>query len=244
MKKKTALLYVDDEAVNLLAFKANFRKTYEVYTAESAAKGLEILKEHEVPVIIADQRMPTTTGVEFFESIIADYPNSIRILLTAYSDVEAVIDAINKGKVNNYITKPWSQDELRRTIENGLKVYRLKGQQNQLFEKYRHLFNEFPAAVVLFNNEGKVMEINRAAQNLFQYDLNELEQINYDSVLESGAIKEEVMDIIRQKGKLDNFEFRVKDKSGNLIECVASTPLVQIDDDDPNNTFQVIIEKK
>jgi len=120
------VLYIDDEENNLQAFKASFRRQYEIYTAISAADGLKILENVSVHVILADQKMPGTTGVEFFKSITDSYPDPIRILLTGYTDIEALADAINHGDIYRYITKPWNDLELHNSIKNAYDAYRSK----------------------------------------------------------------------------------------------------------------------
>src|SRR4051812_21640181 len=115
---KISVLYIDDEEENLLSFKATFRRTFDVHIATSPAIGLNILNENKIHVIIADQRMPQSTGVEFFDVVRKVHPNPIRILLTGYTDVEAIIDAINKGQIYRYIKKPWDTLELETTINN------------------------------------------------------------------------------------------------------------------------------
>lgn len=134
MDKKINILYVDDEANNLIAFKANFRNYYNVYTSESAADGLQILKENKIHIIITDQRMPNMTGVEFLESIIKEYPDPIRMLLTGYVDISAVIEAINKGQVYRYIMKPINVDDLKITIDNAFEVYSLREENKELMK--------------------------------------------------------------------------------------------------------------
>jgi two-component system response regulator PhcR len=120
------VLYIDDEENNLQAFKASFRRQYEIYTAISAAEGLKILENISVQVILADQKMPGTTGVEFFKSIADSYPDPIRILLTGYTDIEALADAINHGDIYRYITKPWNDLELHNSIKNAYDAYKSK----------------------------------------------------------------------------------------------------------------------
>lgn len=122
-EKKITILYIDDEEDNLLSFKATFRRNYKIHTAASSAQGLNILNNHAVHVIIADQRMPQSTGVEFFDIVRNAYPDPIRILLTGFTDVEAIIDAINRGQIFRYIKKPWDELELRTTIKNAYEVY-------------------------------------------------------------------------------------------------------------------------
>lgn len=120
------VLYIDDEENNLQAFKASFRRLYEIYTALSAEEGLKILQNVNIHIIIADQKMPNTTGVEFFKSIIHIYPDPIRILLTGYTDIEALADAINHGDIYRYITKPWNDLELHNSIKNAYDAYKAK----------------------------------------------------------------------------------------------------------------------
>ena len=129
------ILYVDDEPHNLTAFKASFRRLYSIFTAESALEGRKILESEDIQIIITDQRMPVTTGIEFLESIIPDFPEPIRILLTGYSDINAVFDAINKGKVYRYIQKPWQEDDLRIHIEKAAEVFMLRKENRDLTEK-------------------------------------------------------------------------------------------------------------
>jgi response regulator RpfG family c-di-GMP phosphodiesterase len=132
MEKKINILYVDDESNNLVAFKALFRRDYNIHTAVSAEEGVALLKEHPFHIILTDQRMPGTTGVEFLESIIPEFPDPIRILITGYADIQAVINAINKGQVYRYITKPWDEQELKMTIENAYEIYSLRESNRQL----------------------------------------------------------------------------------------------------------------
>ena len=92
MQDKISVLYVDDESHNLNSFKASFRREFTVYIAQSAAEATQILKQdNDIQIIISDQRMPGITGVEFLESTIEAYPDAIRILLTGYADINAVI---------------------------------------------------------------------------------------------------------------------------------------------------------
>jgi DNA-binding NtrC family response regulator len=128
------ILYVDDEVNNLHSFKAAFRRDFNVFLAESAAEGRKVLDEQLIEVIVTDQRMPGMTGVEFLESIIPHYPDPIRILLTGYTDIQAVIDAINKGQVYHYITKPWDEQQLRNIINKAFEVYNLRAENKELIK--------------------------------------------------------------------------------------------------------------
>ena len=121
--KKIDILYVDDEENNLISLKATFRLKYNILTASGASDAMKILETKPVQIIITDQRMPDTTGIEFLEKVIEKYPDPMRILLTGYADMNAVIDAVNKGKIYYYLSKPWSQTKLDETIQNAFEVY-------------------------------------------------------------------------------------------------------------------------
>jgi response regulator RpfG family c-di-GMP phosphodiesterase len=133
--RKIKILYVDDENNNLTAFKALFRRNFDVHTALSAEEGRELLKQEGFHIILTDQRMPGTTGVEFLESIIPLYPDPIRILITGYADIQAVINAINKGQVYRYITKPWDEIELKSVLENAYEIFSLREANKELTAK-------------------------------------------------------------------------------------------------------------
>jgi response regulator RpfG family c-di-GMP phosphodiesterase len=125
--KKINVIYIDDEENNLISFKATFRIKYNILTAISAEEALKILETKPVEIIITDQRMPNMTGVEFLEKILEIYPDPMRILLTGYTDMSAVIEAVNKGKIFHYLTKPWNEEELDMTIQRAYEIY----QKNQ-----------------------------------------------------------------------------------------------------------------
>lgn len=126
------VLYIDDESNNIISFKAAFRRTFNVFTAESAEEGRKILATENIHVILSDQRMPKETGIEFFQSILSSQPDPMRILITGYTDINAVIDAINVGQVYKYLTKPWIEQEVKTAILNSYEVYDLRRQNKEL----------------------------------------------------------------------------------------------------------------
>lgn len=134
-ENKINILYVDDEENNLISFKATFRIKYNVSTAISGDEAKKILASKPIDIIITDQRMPGMTGVEFLESIIDDYPDPMRLLLTGYADMNAVVDAINKGKIFHYLTKPWNEEELDAAIQRAYDVYRIRLDEKELTQK-------------------------------------------------------------------------------------------------------------
>ncbi len=129
------ILYVDDESHNLISFKAAFRRAYNIFTANSAQEGMKILEETAIQIIITDQKMPGTTGVEFLEQVVKLYPHTIRMILTGFSDIEAIIQAINSGGVYRYITKPWDENELKMTFSGAYKLYLAEENNRLLFKQ-------------------------------------------------------------------------------------------------------------
>ena len=128
--KKEKILYVDDEESNLRIFKDTFRRNFEVFTASSGKEGLKILQENKIDLILSDQRMPEMSGVEFLQYTFESYPKTNRILVTGFSDFDAVENAINKARVFQYIQKPWDEKSLLHIIEEALKFKRLE-EENQ-----------------------------------------------------------------------------------------------------------------
>ncbi|MDC0834060.1 Serine phosphatase RsbU regulator of sigma subunit [Geitlerinema sp. FC II] len=132
--KKLKLLVVDDETDNLDLLYRTFRREFQVYKAESALAALQVLEEQgEMAIIISDQRMPEMNGTEFLSKTVDRYPDTIRILLTGYTDVEDLVEAINSGQVFKYITKPWNPEELKAVVQQASETYKVvKQRTNEL----------------------------------------------------------------------------------------------------------------
>lgn len=136
IENKIAVLYVDDEENNLISFKATFRLKYKIYTAINGPTAIDIVKNNHIDIIITDQRMPEMTGVAFLEEIIKINPDPMRILLTGYADMAAVVDAVNKGKIYHYLSKPWNEQELDETIQRAYEIY---AERKNVIETYSKL---------------------------------------------------------------------------------------------------------
>lgn len=130
--KKPRMLVVDDEPDNLDLLYRTFRRDFKVLRAESGVEALNVLSsEGEVAVIISDQRMPEMKGTEFLSKTVPDFPDTVRIILTGFTDVEDLVEAINAGQVYRYITKPWDPDELKHVVERASETYDLLKQQSE-----------------------------------------------------------------------------------------------------------------
>ncbi|HSZ59155.1 MAG TPA: hybrid sensor histidine kinase/response regulator [Tepidisphaeraceae bacterium] len=132
MKARHTLLVVDDEPDVVKSVQDLLRMKYRVLGATSARQAMDLMAQEEVHVVMSDQRMPETTGVDFLRKVRGDFPEAIRLLFTGYADIRAVIDAINQGNVYRYITKPWDPDELETIIDEAADRYDLIVERNQL----------------------------------------------------------------------------------------------------------------
>lgn len=133
--KKLKLLVVDDEPDNLDLLYRTFRRDFNVLRAESGMMALEILRqEGEVAVIISDQRMPEMKGTEFLSKTVPEFPDTMRIILTGFTDVEDLVEAINSGQVYKYITKPWDPGELKSVVQRAAEIYELMKRRAEEFQ--------------------------------------------------------------------------------------------------------------
>ena len=150
--KKFAILYVDDEEMSLKYFVRAFEHKFRILTAANAQEGLQILEAHrdEIGLLMSDQRMPGEKGVWLLEKSRQLQPRIIRILATAYADMDAAIAAVNTGAIYKYVTKPWDPPQLENTLARGLEFFMVQRERDDLLkEKISVLHNMMMADRVL-----------------------------------------------------------------------------------------------
>lgn len=168
MSKKYKLLIVDDELSNLQKLQRTFLKDFRIFEAKSGEEALECLDRQKVDVIITDQRMTGISGVDLLKESLVRSPDAIRIILTGYTEVDYLMDAINQGKAHRYITKPWEPFALRQTVLQDLEYSQLK-RENQLL--------------------GEQLRIAREVQkNLFPRTLPRLNGLDYDGMCRTAGL--------------------------------------------------------
>jgi len=220
------VLYVDDEVHNLTTFKANFRRHFDVYTAQSAEEGKQILKEREIHILITDQKMPGLSGVQFLESIISEYPFAIRMILTGHTDMETVIEAINKGQIYRYLTKPFDDVELKAIIENAYDLYQFRKRDEDTLKRFRHAFEYFNETVFIMEPNGHLNEINNFGLNLFKIQRSHLNTIYLKSLFNKISDYDLLHDQLLETGVVIDFPAKLKDTNGKIIEAlVSATPI-------------------
>lgn len=133
------LLIVDDEGPNRRLLERVFSREYDCFTASSGAEAIRVLEQHDVAILITDQRMPQMTGIELLKRTAHLRPNMVRILLTGYTDVEALVEAINSGLVYMYVTKPWNNDELKLKVSRACEHYANNKKRSSLIQANERL---------------------------------------------------------------------------------------------------------
>ncbi len=139
MNEEIQILCVDDEKNVLRSIERIFLDDdYVIHTATSAGEGLEILRNKApIQIVISDYRMPGTNGVDFLRDVCENWPDTVRIVLSGYADMAAVVSAVNEGQIYKFIPKPWNDDELRITLSNALERYFLHKKNNQLTDELK-----------------------------------------------------------------------------------------------------------
>lgn len=149
------ILYVDDESPNIVVFESTFGEEFEIVCATSGAQALDLLDRLPIAVLLADQRMPGMTGIDLCEQVRETHPNVVRILVTAYSDQRTAIDAINRGGLHRYLTKPWDVWEVRQILAEAVTRVQLQRTVDSLratiAEREQTLTRDFLRARILYD---------------------------------------------------------------------------------------------
>lgn len=162
--EKYNLLVVDDEIEILKSIKRQFRKKYNVFTAENAIDALQVMANESIQVVISDQRMPAMSGTEFLNIVKEKFPEALKLIITGYSDIEAVIGAINEGQIFRYITKPWNPIELESILSEAFEKYELITNNKKLTKSLQISNSELEEKVKLRTAE--LQELNSKLKGL------------------------------------------------------------------------------
>ncbi|MEZ4409197.1 MAG: response regulator [Polyangiales bacterium] len=197
MTKRPTILVVDDEIDVIESIKDLLRLEFEVVGAESADAGLAVLASRPVAVVMSDQRMPGTTGVEFLSRVKERYPDATRLLFTGFADLRAVIGAINEGSVYRYVAKPWDPDDLTSVLRDAVRRHELLTERDRLHAElraahdalraseaqYRLLFERNPNPMwVVDVATGRIMAVNAATLRHYGYELDAMLTMRADDL--------------------------------------------------------------
>jgi len=171
------LLIVDDDGNVLKALSRVFRReNHTLYFAAGGAEGLAVLRRHAVDVIISDMRMPEMSGAEFLALAFEQWPETVRILLTGHADLQSTIEAVNKGRIYSYCTKPWNDEELKLLVRNALQQKRLREEQERL-------------STIIRQQNDKLKAINEHLEQKIELRTAQLDQANKNLLLHNQAIE-------------------------------------------------------
>jgi signal transduction histidine kinase len=217
------VLFVDDEEPNLVVFEAVCGDQFPVLTASSGRAALDLMKEHDVGVVLTDQRMPGMTGIELLEKIEVEHPDAIRLLITAYSDLQAAEDAINRGHVRRYMRKPWEPEVLRAELHDAIDLYNLNMRVKELEQRLLETERAYSLSVVA---TGLADEL----RNPVGWIRNNLTVIEASVGAAAAALEESAPNVTRARGTLAQVANAVTDARDGvkrileLIEEMAKAP--------------------
>ena len=238
---KHKILIVDDEPANLRMLGRLFNDRYDVFTAGSGPEALELLDVHDFALIITDQRMPGMTGIEFLKQAAKIRLHTVRIILTGYTDVDALVEAINSSVVYKYITKPWSNTDLQQTVQRAIENYDAVRMNHRLEQENQRIQSRTRATVRGFVNLALEMldlkgpKISSHARRTANYaaalgkalKLNEkaLEQLYYAALLHEVAHVRIPAHLISRTTPLRDGELRLmQDNFRRGVKLIADVP--------------------
>ena len=230
--KRHGLLIVDDEKEILRSLTLTFAEDYEVFTAPSGVEALKILEKQEIALVIADQRMPAMTGAELLEKVFQVNPNIIRIILTGYTDTASLIQAINKGHIYQYITKPWERQAIRTIVKRALESYELTLENHRLLQELQVANERLKDENIFLRNEidkelygAEVIGNSAAMQRVFELVNKVIDQpITILLTGETGTGKTLLARFIHHHGPRRNGLF-IEQNCGTLPEALLESEL-------------------
>ncbi len=231
--EKPKLLFLDDEVDNLEALERLLRKKFNILKASTPDEAFSHLDLNpDISIIISDQRMPLITGVEFLEKSILTHPESIRILLTGYTDIESVIEAINKGQIYKYITKPWDPVDLQTSLDNAYEKISLRKElkrKNKELEKALHELQSLDKTksqfMILINHELKtpLTSILSFAGLLKETLLSEEQNLFTDRIVKSSEKLKNIIDDVLLIVKSELGQIHIQKESIVLDKFFSTT---------------------
>lgn len=239
--ERVRVLFVDDEEHNLKAFRATFRREMDVLLASSGAEALELLKKERVHVIISDQRMPGMTGSEFLAIAREQFPEAMRMLLTGYADMEAVIAAVNNGGIYAYATKPWDESDIRLRILQAFEIHQLRDEKDRLLHQYQQVFDASGDPIVLVDEHCNVIEANDACAKLIGISKNELLSTLFSDHLEDPKGLVRSLKKARRGYEFLNVDLTIRKPNGDQIDCLMTANYLGRRSGS-RSTFQAIIK--
>jgi FixJ family two-component response regulator len=231
--KLPRILVVDDEEAILETMTFTFMDVYEVLTSTDARRALELLDQNApVAVVLTDQRMPNMTGVEFLSRVVEQHPETVRILLTGFADVEATVQAINDGKIYAYVNKPWEPDQLKQVVKRAVEHHNLSMENTRLLADLRRanvfleaVMDRLDTGAIALDPDGVVRAANQPARHYLRLS-DDPRGVNIGEILARKGLErlgETVPRLAEEKGGcFEDLELRA-DGSAHRLRVSAQT---------------------
>jgi len=216
------VLFVDDEENNLKAFKSSFRREMEVLLANSGEEALRLLETEEVHVIISDQRMRGMTGSAFLAIARERHPKAMRMLLTGFADVDAVIAAVNSGGIFAYCTKPWDENDLKLKIRQAFEIQQLREDKDNLLQRYQGIFDTSGDPIVIVDHAGSVLQANAACGKLLGIPVQEFISQRFTDHIENPGSLVRSLRAHRIGTDFVNVDLTLRTPAGAVIDCLMT----------------------
>lgn len=230
IEKKHTILIVDDEEANLVAMSSVLQGSYNLLKANGGQEALDIIKSMDNPeqisVVISDQRMPCVTGVMLFQELTKIIPKTIRIIVTGFIDVEAIIDSVNKAHIYRFILKPFERAELLRIISRAIEKFESQQEREEYVKNLEERVVENSQQL-----EAKNDELNRAYQSL-----EAIRMVDQLTKFNSRAFLSEHLEADIEECTRKHFEWNVTDKSKPLTNADMTFFMLSVDDLDIENS--------
>lgn len=235
------VLFVDDEENNLKAFRSTFRREMDVLLANSGEEALRILETEQVHVIISDQRMPGMNGSEFLALARERSPRPMRMLLTGFSDLEAVIAAVNDGGIYAYCTKPWDENDLRLKIRQAFEILSLREDKERLLHQYQQIFDTSGDPIAIVDHRGTILQANQACAKLLGVPVDTLLQKRFTDHVENANNLVRTLKVRRSGNEFLNVDLTIRTEAGNVIDCLMTATYLG-KDPQGSHAFQAVIK--
>ncbi|NOS94035.1 MAG: hybrid sensor histidine kinase/response regulator [Cyclobacteriaceae bacterium] len=220
MAAKYRILYIDDEVDNLKVFKIAFQNEFAVTIESSPLKGLDLIRNEEFEILVVDQRMPEMTGVEVLENAMQLQRDSVRILLTGYSDMQATINAVNKGKIFYYLSKPWKKEEVKGILLKAIDHYELTKKNKELISRLSQSINELQVFLYRASHDLKApITTQLGLLNLLREEVTGDSKIYVAKIEEVISRLEKTIDKIRELSDL-GYDFVSKNYTSEIAAVV------------------------
>lgn len=231
MREFNNILLVDDEKDILSALVRTLRsESYQVYTANSAEEALNVMQQQDIHVVVSDQRMPAMSGSELLSKISEQHPGTVNMMLSGYSDFDAAIDAINKGKIYKFISKPWDDINLKINIREAFELY--KKQKDS--KHYATVFEKAFEGILITDENHHVITANTAFSLITEYEKEEIRNTTF-KLFDLPEVEDNLKTYKQWAGQLD-----IKTKSGKSLPVWMSINLMDLGDKRQEITYSFI----